>query len=210
MERRQILTEFTVVGTFAAMVVITTLSNLDLAAIATALGLSESTLSAATGTGAYLLLFRAMTAAYYKFAWPLVHAGRFVGGTWNYTYNQSYDAEKKEWDEAHTETGRAVISHSVEDITLDGVSFVDPSDGKQLLRSSWETTASALSRNTIHLSAMMRSGDGLEADIAILQIVPRRALRVFPVFPKEMVGWYFVAPNAGKPGRYAQIVFGKA
>jgi hypothetical protein len=33
---------------------------------------------------------------------------------------------------------------------------------------------------------------------------------LFRVFPKEMVGWYFVAPNAGKPGRYAQIVFGKA
>jgi hypothetical protein len=209
-ERRQILTEFTVVGTLSAMVVITSLAYLDVSAAAVAMSLPEPALRAATGTGSFLLLFKSLTFVYYKAIWRFVHAGRYIGGSWNYKYNQRYDADKKKWDPEGTETGQAVITHSVEDITLDGVSFVDPSTEQKQLRSSWESTASALNRNTIHLLAMMRSGDGLEADVAILQIVPRKLLKVLPAFPQEIVGWYFVAPNAGEPGHYAQILFTKS
>lgn len=210
MERKQILAEYTLVGTISAAIVIATLNWLTTTlSISPVTGLPALFVSLLASAGTYLFVFKSLIWLYYNTVWHIFHAQRYIGGQWKYSYNYSYDPKENQWKSEKDRCGIARIEHTAEGITLHGESsVVVGSEGRTSLVATWRSTASSISGERIHLALTIHTGRGVSDGFAIFQIVSRRKkYGIWPVKPKRMVGYYYLVEGLDNAKRYGRIEF---
>jgi hypothetical protein len=210
MERKQILAEYTIVGTLSAAIVIATLNWInDLIPQLATPSSSAWFIRLLAATGTYLLFFKTAIWFYFKTLWKYLHRKTFLGGQWQYTYNDSYDPATDAWNTNVDSSGNAQIEHTVEDIRIDGASHSQLSDttGTSLI-SQWKTLATSLHGNSLDASILITTGSGTANGIAILQVVTEPPLfGIFPVMPKYLKGHYYIIPSKNQPISHGRIEF---
>src|SRR5262245_31399715 len=116
MERAKLNAEFITVATISAALVIGTLSWVFVSFPPGALlGWKGWFLRSLTATGTYFLLIKIAITIYFKFIWKIVHQSVYIGGSWRYTFNHSYDSSINNCTEPD-KYGGARIVHTPENI----------------------------------------------------------------------------------------------
>jgi hypothetical protein len=214
MERRQILNEFTTVGTLSAAVTIWVLKLITpLLDPSKNVGWLAWIVPILAGAGTYSFIFRGSIWLYYAGMWKLVHAKQYVAGEWAYVYNDSYDVATDTWKSGADRSGVARIDHTTEDISIHGESLENTgaTGTATTLRATWQSRASAIHDYRIYLLASVTSGVGTEDAFMILQIVWRsKSWKMIPRSPTKMVGHFYIPPRSSTPARYARIKFSRA
>jgi hypothetical protein len=210
MERKQILAEYTIVGTLSAAIVIATLNwiNSVIPQLAT-LSSSAWLIRLLAATGTYLLFFKISIWFYFKILWKYLHKKTFLDGQWQYIYNDSYDPATETWDANADSSGIAQIEHTVEDIRIDGASHSQSSGTTSTsLISQWKTVATSLHGNSLDASIIIITGSGTANGIAILQVVTERFLHgILPVRPNKLKGHYYIIPSKNQSISHGRIEF---
>jgi hypothetical protein len=189
MERKQILAEYTIVGTLSAAIVIAALNWINsLIPQLTTLSSSAWVIPVLAATGTYLLFFKTAICFYFKVLWRYLHRKTFLDGQWQYTYNDSYDPATETWDANADSSGNAQIEHTVEDIRIDGASHSQSSETTSTsLISQWKTIATSLHGNSLEASIIITTGSGTANGIAILQVITEPPLYgILPVMPNNL------------------------
>lgn len=208
MERTKLSAEFTFVATFIAATLVSTLELIsDLFPPNTFTGFNGFFLRTLTATGTYLLLFKIAVWIYFKILWKLFHRTTLIDGYWSYSFNDSYDFNKKQYTKPD-QFGKARIVHNVDEINIFAESREDPENPSTLL-AIWNSVSVVITGQRIDASLMLTGSiSGAGEGFAVLHIVTQEPrFKIIPKLPERVEGHYFVVTSETRNVNWGRISF---